>query len=213
LEYEYLRLTYTEDNEPYSKLQSLSQFDNEIQWSIDLDKRTNPIIERDKISELQIIISKIYPQGIGIALGIRELVKQAYLFGALTLLRPLLERVAVISYIEKEKNGIEIWKNGWKHNERPSLFEMLKTIPDLKVDDDSIRGLKDFYNSLIHGDPMSSPWNTYKDNENKIRYASGRIETDENTCNYICIAGFHFIYLLNKRLDSIFPFNTVTTSD
>jgi len=61
-------------------------------------------------------------------LSIRELVRQGYLFGALVLIRSLIERATTIMYLHHNPEKIKIWKGGWKHKERPSLHDMLNSI-------------------------------------------------------------------------------------
>jgi hypothetical protein len=56
-------------------------------------------LHRDELTDLQRAACQIVPQGINLALSIRELIRQGYLFAALVLVRPLIERAAIISYM------------------------------------------------------------------------------------------------------------------
>lgn len=51
------------------------------------------------LTPLQSAATELLPHGFSIPLGIRELVRQGYLISAEILLRPLIERAAVIGYL------------------------------------------------------------------------------------------------------------------
>jgi hypothetical protein len=77
------------------------------------------------ISPLQMAATELIPHGFSIALSIRELVRQAYLISAEILLRPLIERAAVISYLCETPSALPLWEAGWPHKSRPPLYKML----------------------------------------------------------------------------------------
>src|SRR3989344_9204142 len=79
-----------------------------------------------QLSRLQWAVCQIIPQGISISLSIRELIRQAYLFSALILIRPLIERDAIISYLNIHPEKVDLWEKGWIHGSRPSLAELQK---------------------------------------------------------------------------------------
>ena len=66
--------------------------------------RTHDITRTD----LQQAACQLIPQAINIALSIRELVRQGYLFGVLVLVRPLQERAVILLYLYQ--NPAEIAK-------------------------------------------------------------------------------------------------------
>ncbi|MBN1507880.1 MAG: hypothetical protein JW955_13600 [Sedimentisphaerales bacterium] len=118
------------DNEPYLGREALLTFDQEILFSLWVSSHiaTYTQANRENLTDLQRAVCQIVPQGINLALSIRELIRQGYLFAALVLIRPLIERAAIISYIHDHPDAIEKWKNGWRFRERPSLSEMLHSM-------------------------------------------------------------------------------------
>jgi hypothetical protein len=101
------------------------------------------------------------PQTISIALSIRELIRQGYLFGAKVLMRPLTERAVTILYLSKNQVGVQIWDDGWKYNKRPRLQEMVEYLNNhlLQGAYASVKGFTHELNSATHGDPLSAQWN------------------------------------------------------
>src|SRR4030042_2763287 len=93
---------FTPDNEPYLGLKSVLWFDRIIIWALAGNKLIAEYTHKHskRLSPLQRAACQIIPQGINIALAIRELIRQGYLFPAVFLMRPLIERAAVISYLD-----------------------------------------------------------------------------------------------------------------
>jgi len=59
------------------------------------------------------------------------LVRTGYLFSAEILLRPLIERVAVISYLMHiGDKALDLWEQGWPYKTRPPLSKMLDSIKE-----------------------------------------------------------------------------------
>ena len=85
---------------------------------------------RTQLSDLQKAACQIIPQGINLALTIRELIRQSYLFGVLVLIRPLIERTTTISYFQAKPNEVEVWKAGWQYRNRLTLSIMLESKSD-----------------------------------------------------------------------------------
>ena len=110
---------YIPDNEPYLGRETVFAFDNAIIASMNANDHIAPYTHKIEKSDLQWAACQIIPQGISLALSIRELVRQGYLFGALVLTRSLVERAATILYLHHNPQKVEIWKRGWKYNERP----------------------------------------------------------------------------------------------
>lgn len=57
----------------------------------------------------------------------------------MVLVRPLIERAAIISYLDIHPEAIGFWHNGWKHGERPSLARMLRAMAGSQVVDNAFR--------------------------------------------------------------------------
>ena len=92
---------FTPENEPYLGRGALLTFDQEIPFSLWVSSHIAAYTRthRNELTDLQRAACQIVPQGINLALSIRELIRQGYLFAALVLIRPLIERAAIISYI------------------------------------------------------------------------------------------------------------------
>ena len=103
---------------------------------------------------------QVIPQAVSIALSIRELIRQGYLFGGHVLLRALVERAAILLYLNLFPMEIDRWKRGWEQNDAPSLAKMFDAI-QAKQQSSAIRGrdLTAPMNSLLHSKPDSAPWN------------------------------------------------------
>lgn len=119
---------YTPDNEPYLGRATVLAFDNAIIASMNANAHIAPYTYKIEKSDLQLAACQIIPQGFSIALAIRELVRQGYLFGASVLMRSLVERAVTIMYLYENPDKVAIWTDGWKHKERPNLAQMLNSI-------------------------------------------------------------------------------------
>jgi hypothetical protein len=114
------------------------------------------------LSQLQRALCILVPQTISLALSVRELIRQGYLFGAKVLVRPLTERAVTILYLFKNPDALQIWDGGWKYNKRPKLQEMVEYLNQELLQQDAMgipKGFARELNSATHGDPFSAQWN------------------------------------------------------
>jgi len=121
---------YTPDDEPYLGRQAVYHFDQVIVSCLKANAEVAAFTHTHahELSDLQRAACQIVPQGINLSLSIRELVRQGYLFAAVVLMRPLIERAAIISYLHERPEEVDLWQDGWRYRERPSLAEMLATM-------------------------------------------------------------------------------------
>jgi len=70
----------------------LFHLDKLISATMELSASTAPLTHARKLDDRQNMASQVIPQALSIALSIRELIRQGFLFGANLLLRPLSER-------------------------------------------------------------------------------------------------------------------------
>ena len=152
---------YTPDNEPYLGRELLFQFDNLICSCLDLNSSCAPASDGKTLSRFQNALCILVPQTITLALSIRELIRQGYLFGAKVLVRPLTERAVTILYLSKNSDALQVWDDGWKYNKRPKLQEMVEYLNRelLQGKFASLKGFAHELNSATHGDPLSAQWN------------------------------------------------------
>ncbi len=152
---------FTPGNEPYLGRELLFQFDNLICSCLELNSKCAPTSHGRSLSRFQRALCILVPQTITLALSIRELIRQGYLFGAKVLVRPLTERAVTIVYLSKNPAALQIWDDGWKYNKRPKLQQMVEYLNKelLQGRYESLKGFAHELNSATHGDPLSAQWN------------------------------------------------------
>jgi hypothetical protein len=181
-------IIFTPDNEPYLGRELLFHFDKLISSCLEKNSNIAPKTHKIKLSDVQQMACVVIPQAISIALSIRELIRQGYLFGANLMLRSLVERAAILLYIHKLPKEIEKWNRGWLHNEAPGLAKMLKFIQEDMKRDNSIQGfqLTDQMNSLMHGRPDSVFANLVPLDDENMGSAVSKILNRPDLCDEIC---------------------------
>lgn len=199
------RVIFTPDDEPYLGRPSVFHFDQIIPIAMKESNRVAALTRLGGLSELQLAASQIIPQGLSLALSIREMVRQGYLFAAAVLLRPLMERAAIISYLRKDSSAIEIWKGGWKFRERPTLPFMLETISDQKVDLQKAKQVCDSLNHLIHGDPASCDMNLVSLGDVGMGYAPSKALQSPDVCDFVCFLAVTWLIVLLGMTCACFP--------
>jgi hypothetical protein len=152
---------YTPSNEPYLGRELLFQFDNLICACLELNSKCAPASHNGPLSQLQQALCILVPQTITLALSIRELIRQGYLFGAKVLMRPLTERAVTMLYLQNNNPALQIWDDGWEYKKRPKLQEMVEYLNKNLIGGKyaSLKGFAHELNSATHGDPLSAKWN------------------------------------------------------
>lgn len=158
-----------------------------------------------QLTPLQLAACEIIPQAISISLSIRELIRQCYLLSGMILIRPLIERTAIISYLVKNPGAVDLWKLGWPHGKRPSLAKMLDSMGWDGVGDSMGRKICDTFNHLVHGDPLASEWNEIKLETGKTGYASGRITDRPDLCDTLASLAYSHMLVLMAMMAATFP--------
>lgn len=166
---------FTPANEPYLGLEAVLWFNRMICWSMETNVATAQWTQQNSanLTTLQRAACQIIPQGISIALSIRELIRQAYLLSALILVRPLIERAAIVSYLDAHPDAVALWEDGWKHRQRPSLATMLTCMSSGQPVE--VQEICNIHNHMIHGDPASSLSNLISLPNGNAGYASGKM--------------------------------------
>lgn len=178
---------FTPHNEPYLGVPLLVELDKLIVWSLDENQKLAVKSRQRGKSDIQEICCVLVPQIISLSLGIRELIRQGYLFSALIQRRPLMERTITLLYLNVTPAKRSIWFAGWSYGDRPKLREMLEQLLDEKWEElrDDIRHLANSMNSLIHGDPESAAWNLISVKDKEGRAPVGKILNRRDLCE-IC---------------------------
>jgi len=194
---------FTPANEPYLGRETVHCFDNLIVTCLEVNRQVAEFTKTKAQNDLQKAASQIIPQGISITLSIRELVRQGYLYSALVLLRPLVERTHIVLYLYKKPEKLVLWKRGWKHGERPNLQTMMDAVA--KDFPGEIRGITSRYNSLTHGDPESAFWNLiYDEQGGNFYYAVSKILNNPKLCDEICAEAACWMSVLLSMMTAIF---------
>jgi hypothetical protein len=195
---------YLPSNEPYLGRESVFHFDQVIIPCLKANADIAAYTHRVELSELQEAACQIIPQGINLALTIRELVRQGYLFGALVLMRPLIERAAIISYLHAHPDEIETWQKGWQFRERPSLTKMLDTMSG-NADIAVAKQICETFGHIVHGDPVGSQWNLVSLKEGALGYSVGKVINGPDLCDFICFQSYCYLIVLMGMMAACFP--------
>src|SRR5581483_3399139 len=175
---------------PYLGRELLFHFDNLISACLEQNALIAPKTHLMTLSDAQRMACIVIPQAISIALSIRELIRQGYLFGASVLVRPLVERATILLYLKARPEEIQKWNRGWRAHEdkAPSLASMFKAIQEGLGRKDSVEGflLTDSMNSLLHGRPDSGFANLISMDNGRAGYAVSKIFNRPDLCDEIC---------------------------
>lgn len=197
-------IIFTPDNEPYLGREALLAFDQLIVACLEENERIAPLTRDIEKSRLQFAACQIIPSGISLALSIRELIRQGYLYGALVLGRPLAERAITMRYLHRFPDKLELWDRGWNYKERPTLARMLNEIGADKfpnVGPEITRSM----NSLTHGDPASALWNTIEMGEGSHGHPVSKILERPEICDRAGLDAATWLSVLLAMACAIFP--------
>ncbi len=195
---------FVPDNEPYLGRQAVYHFDQVILSCLGANAEVAAYTHTHELTDLQKAACQIVPQGINLALSIRELVRQGYLFAAVVLMRPLIERAAIISYLHEKPEDVRLWQNGWKYRERPSLASMLSTMHG-EASIEQAQQICGIFNHLVHGDPVGSSFNLVPLDSGGFGYSVGKKLNDPELCDFICFQSYCYLVVLTARMTACFP--------
>jgi hypothetical protein len=200
---------YLPHNEPYLGRPLLLEFDLAIPGAMDQNTTIAAITFETEMSELQATIAEVVPQGISIALSVRELIRQSYLFSATILLRPLLERTALAFYLIDTPAAVTAWHSGWARSEQPSLTTLLENLLNrwgTPGSSDS-KDLATMLHKVVHSDPMAAHWNLTSKN-GRIAYSSGKLVDAPEVADFCAGFGLRCLQHLIVAAQTAFPKST-----
>jgi hypothetical protein len=150
---------------------------------------------------------QVIAQSLSITLSIRELIRQGYLFGALVLLRALVERGAILLYLQAYPDEIERWKRGWHHRDAPGLAKMLEAIQVKQQRGPVVAGsdLTELMNSLLHSKPDSAYWNMISLEETGFGHAVSKILNRPEMCDALCANVIPWLVIVQAMMVAYFP--------
>ena len=197
---------FTPGIEPYLGRELLRAFDELIVCCLEhnqtIARRTGTVANKTILQEAACIL---IPQGVSLALSIRELVRQGYLLGAKVLMRPLIERSVTILYLHQNPSDLGIWERGWPFNERPGLTKMLRALAPQGGHPDVARQMTAELNSLTHGDPASSYHNLVFTDQGAAGHAVSKNFCRPDVCDAICAEVIPWLAVLLGMMHAIFP--------
>ena len=197
-------IIYTPDNEPYLGDAHLKAFDDAIVAAINLAQSTAADTKSQSLSDLQKAAIQIIPQGVSLALSTRELIRQAYLFGALTLVRPLVERAVTMLYLRIKPDALAIWTAGWHYSKRPTLAKMIEEIGGTKFPGVG-REITSKLNRITHGDPAAAAWNVEFAEDGSLLAPMGKMVARPDLASTIALDAATYLCILMSETDSAFP--------
>ena len=200
------RVVFTPEDEPYLGRQSVFHFDQAIMSCLEANGDVARYTQEHahELTDLQKAACQIIPQGINLALSIRELVRQGYLFAAAVLMRALIERAAIISYLHEHPEKVRLWQDGWTYRERPTLTTMLATMRG-QADTELAKQVCDTFNHVVHGDPTDSAFNLVNLGSGGLGYAVGKALSEPDLCDFICLQSSCYLIVIMGRMAGCFP--------
>ncbi|MGP8173254.1 MAG: hypothetical protein ACLP7O_01750 [Terracidiphilus sp.] len=204
-------IVFTPDNEPYLGRPLLSAFDQLICSAMDQNAITAPMSHRLILTDHQKMACQVIAQSLSVALSIRELIRQGYLFGGHVLLRALAERAVILLYLHLYPTEIDKWNRGWEHNEAPSLAKMFERIQAKQQPLSPIRGgdLTAPMNSLLHSKPDSAPWNMVQLREAGFGHAVSKILDRPELCDELCANAIPWLVVVQGMMAAYFQDESV----
>ncbi len=204
---EVIPVIFTPDNEPYLGRELLFHFDQLISSAMEQNAVTAPTSHGQALNDHQRMACQVIAQALSIALSIRELIRQGYLFGAHVLLRALVERAAILLYLHLLPDEIEKWNRGWHHQNAPSLANMFEAIQKKQKRESVVRGgdLTSAMNSLMHAKPDSAPWNLISLGEKEVGHAVSKILNRPELCDDLCGNVIPWLVVIQAMMAAYFP--------
>jgi hypothetical protein len=200
-------VVFTPDNEPYLGRKLLYHFDQLICSAMEQNVATAPRSHGRELTNHQRMASQVIPQALSIALSIRELIRQGYLFGAHVLVRALVERAAILLYLHLHPEQIDRWNRGWHYRDAPSLAKMLEAIQSKQRRDPVILGgdLTAAMNSLVHAKPDCAAWNLIPLGDKAVGHAASKILNRPDLCADLCATVIPWLVVVQAMMAAYFP--------
>jgi len=164
------------------------------------------------LTDHQKMACQVIAQAISIALSIRELIRQGYLFSAHILLRPLIERQVILLYLHLFPEDIEKWNRGWHLGDAPGLSNMLEKIQSKWERDPIIRGrdITASLNSLLHAKPDSAAWNMVSLGGGKMGHGVSKLMDHPDLCDEVCAEIIPVLCIIQAMIVAFFGSNSKT---
>lgn len=196
-------VVFSPENEPYLGGLQVLNFDLSIPRALKVHAEIGPKTLEQSLTPVQKAATEIIPQGVSIALSVRELVRQAYLYSAAILLRPLVERTGMIQYLVMHPEAVEAWHSGWPRKSQPEFKALVSLMmPDSSTDEHELT--KDILHKLIHSDPKGAIFNMFSMGDGSFANASGKILQQPEKAEAICVLACHCLRWLTATSVLVF---------
>src|SRR5450759_3649847 len=123
----------------------------------------------------------------------------------MVLMRPLIERAAVISYLALNQGAVSLREAGWKHAERPPLAKMLQAMSADNVDSAEARKICAAHNHIVHADPSGTYYNLVHLGDGRAAYASSKMLDSPDMADGISMEAQCYLIVLTGRMAQVFP--------
>jgi hypothetical protein len=198
---------FTPDNEPYLGLPGVFHFDQIIGALVKQQVTIASWTRTHTLSPLQEAASELVPGACSLFLSIRELVRQAYLYPAMVLLRPLVERVGTLTYLIENPQGLPAWRGGWQHGSRPGFSTLLRSLqgPDPASSGPDLGDIARRYHGLVHGGPDTAQASLVIFPEGAAGFVTGKDIHSPERANSVCFEAAMYGVVLLARCGELFP--------
>jgi len=197
---------YSPGNEPYLGVPMLQQFDEMLVVLMEQNHKIGPWTRRNVLTAMQLAACELVPQTSSLLFGMRESIRQCYLLSAAVMIRPILERISTFSWLNEHPEGLELWTAGWLYGQRPSLKTRMESMGSTPTaPDDSGASVRDFLNSLVHGDPEAANMSAVFHDDGDVVYGVTKDTTSPNRASDLACQGAMYTIALLSRAIQCFP--------
>lgn len=170
------------------------------------------------LTRLQRAAVQLLAPAYSIGFAIETLISTRHLFAAELLLRPLIERIAVLNFLHAEgETALGVWERGWepKDKDRPRIRRLLDYVPELAREPDGLAkpSADDFksytlrrLHAIVHPDPVGSLRCLSPDADGEtFRMISGPMVDNQVRVDEVATLAFIFVSALLKVTERTFP--------
>ncbi len=192
-------------NEPHLGHPTLLEFDLAIPPAMQINTRVAQNTFHRELAPLQKAAVQLIPQAVSIALSIRELIRQGYLYSGALLLRPLIERVGLVEYLRIHPDAVRAWHDGWPRKDQPSFQTLLETSSQIKAASaEELQFMSKVMHKLIHPDPAGAFWNMITREDGAPAFSSGKVFDNPDLCEFVSLVASRFLTLVIRMAEDIF---------
>jgi hypothetical protein len=112
------------------------------------------------------------------------------------MVRPLMERTAVLDYVVNNAGGVAIWERGWKQGDHPTLPELMAAMTGEDDRFELIQKMINDYNALVHVSRDESTLFLATDETGRLGYSPAQTPHEHDTAENVsaaCIMAVTFL--------------------